>query len=134
MFLLDSNICIYALKGRYPALKSRLGAHAPTDMGIPSIVKAELLLGAEKSQSRDKTLGILEAFLAPFAILPFGDSESIHYARIRAQTEAEGRPIGPNDLLIAATAMAVGGVLITHNLREFSAVRGLVVEDWTGDA
>jgi tRNA(fMet)-specific endonuclease VapC len=131
MHLLDTNICISLLKGMFPALKTRFETHAPSSLAIPSIVKAELYFGANRSQSKAKTLYALDAFLAPLAILPFGDAESLHYARIRADMEIEGQPIGPNDLLIAATAMALGAVLVTHNVKGFQRVKGLVWEDWT---
>jgi tRNA(fMet)-specific endonuclease VapC len=131
MHLLDTNICIYLLKGTFPALKMRVESHSPSTIAIPAIVKAELYFGANKSQSKAKTLKVLDAFLAPLPIIPFGDEESIFYGRIRADMEAEGQPIGPNDLLIAATALARGAVLVTHNVKEFQRVKGLVWEDWT---
>lgn len=131
MHLLDTNICIYHLKGTFPNLKTRLASHSPATVAIPAIVKAELYFGANKSQNKEKTLKALDAFLAPMAIIPFGDEESILYARIRADMETKGHSIGPNDLLIAATALARGAVLVTHNVKEFKRVNGLVWEDWT---
>jgi|SRR5690606_909773 len=131
MHLLDTNTCIYLLKGMFPALKMRLESHPPSSVAIPAIVKAELYFGANKSQSKEKTLKVLEGFLAPLRIIPFGDEESIIYGRIRADLESEGRPIGPNDLLIASTALARGAILVTRNVKEFQRVKGLVWEDWT---
>ncbi len=131
MYLLDTNICIYALKGSFPSLKTRLENHPPSAFGIPAIVKAELYLGAYKSNKREKTLTLVDSFLGPLKVLPFGEEESVFYARIRSEMESEGKPIGPNDLLIAATVIAKGAVLITHNVREFSRIRGLTWEDWT---
>jgi tRNA(fMet)-specific endonuclease VapC len=130
MHLLDTNICIYMLKGLYPNLRTRLASRSPSSIAIPSVVKAELLLGAYKSNRREETILILDSFLTPFQILPFGDDETVFYARIRAELEAEGKPMGPNDLLIAATAMAQGATLVTHDTREFGRVRGLALEDW----
>jgi tRNA(fMet)-specific endonuclease VapC len=131
MHLLDTNICIYLLKGTFPALKTRLESRSPSTIAIPAIVKAELYFGANKSQSKEKTLKVLNAFLAPLPIIPFGDDESIIYGRIRAEMESEGLPIGPNDLLIASTALARGATLVTRNVKEFQRVKGLVWEDWT---
>ena len=131
MHLLDTNICIYHLKGTYPALIKRMEAHSPANIAVPSIVKAELYYGANKSQNQEKTIQILNAFLAPFPVIAFGGEEAFFYARIRAEMESKGQPIGPNDLLIASTAMARGAILVTHNFREFQKVRGLVWEDWT---
>jgi tRNA(fMet)-specific endonuclease VapC len=131
LYFLDTNICIYALKGTYPGLKAKLEAHNPSEIGIASIVQAELLFGAEKSDSRDKVLQVVTALLAPMTLFAFGDMEAKVYARIRAQTEAKGKSVGPNDLLIAATVMANGGILVTHNTKEFSAIPGIALEDWT---
>ncbi len=131
MFLLDTNICIYWLKGTYPNIGLRLCALSPDMVAIPSIVQAELYLGAYKSLSREKTTAIVEAFLTPLTIVPFGPAEARQYARIRSEAEWAGKPIGPNDLLIAATALACGGTLVTHNVREFSRVAGLQIDDWT---
>jgi tRNA(fMet)-specific endonuclease VapC len=130
-FFLDTNICIYALKGSFPEIARRLAARTPSDIKIPSMVEAELLFGAEKSGRRERTLEILDRFLSPFEIVPFCERAARHYARIRAQLEWTGASIGPNDLIIAATSMANGGTLITHNTAEFSRVDGLALEDWT---
>jgi tRNA(fMet)-specific endonuclease VapC len=130
MHLLDTDICIYMLKGMYPNLRTRLASRPPSSIAIPSVVKAELLLGAYKSNRREEVILVLDAFLTPFRILPFGDEETVFYARIRSQLEAEGKPIGPNDCLIAATALARGATLVTHNTAEFGRVPGLALEDW----
>ena len=130
-YFLDTDHCIYALKGTYPAIGERLAEQRPQDIRIAAIVQAELLLGAEKSQRRRRTLEAVEAFLAPFAIVPFDEAAARAYAAIRAKLEHKGAPIGPNDLILAATVLAAGGVIVTHNLREFRRVTGLPVEDWT---
>src|SRR5688572_29117445 len=131
MHLLDTDICIYLLKGIFPDLRSRLASRSPSSIAIPAVVKAELLLGAYKSNRRDATILVLDAFLTPFQILPFGDEETSFYARIRSELEAEGKPMGANDLLIAATALARGATMVTRNTREFGRVKGLAWEDWT---
>ena len=131
MYYLDTNTCIYFLKGIYPELLIRLKSHAPNDIKISAIVKAELLLGVEKSVKRDENMAKIEAFLLPFEIVQFGDEDSSHYASIRASLEAKGTPIGPNDLFIAATVKKNNGILITNNIREFSRVEGLRLENWT---
>ena len=128
---LDTNTCIYALKGRYPAIERRIRRLSPERIKIPALVKAELLLGAEKSQSAKRTREAVEAFLLPFAVVAFGDAAAIAYARIRAELERAGQPIGPNDLIIAATVLAAGGVLVTHDAREFGRVKALKLQDWT---
>ncbi|MDC7235379.1 MAG: type II toxin-antitoxin system VapC family toxin [Spirochaetales bacterium] len=131
MYCLDTNICIYYLKGLYPGLKSRLLLENPGNIRIPSIVKAELLYGAEKSRLKEENLELIRQFLFPLEILDFGSRESEEYSLIRAFLESKGQVIGPNDLLIAATAKASNAILITHNTGEFSRVPDLKIEDWT---
>ena len=128
---LDTNICIYFLKGTHPAVKARLLEHDPDDIKIPSIVKAELLYGTEKSKLRDENRKHVDRFLDPFEIVPFDDSAASCYAEIRARTEATGNPVGPNDLIIAATVLPHQGILVTNNIREFQRIQGLKIENWT---
>lgn len=130
-FFLDTNICIYALRGRFPGIERRLRQSVPTSIKIPSIVKAELLFGARKSARRQRTLDLLEQFLLPFEVMGFDDRAAACYSEIRFDLERRGKPIGPNDLVVAATVLADGGTLVTHNVREFSRIRNLVVDDWT---
>lgn len=128
---LDSNTCIDAMRGTRPEVKIRLQAHTPAEVKIASIVEAELLLGAEKSRRRDEAMEIVGEFLSPYEIVAFGDSAAREYARIRAELESKGTPIGPNDLVLAATVLAERGTLITHNTREFQRIPGLRIADWT---
>jgi len=72
----------------------------------------------------------LDALLRFLRVLPFGEAEARAAARIRARLEGEGKPIGPLDVLVAATALEQQAVLVTHNTREFRRVTGLRVEDW----
>ncbi|MDR1799371.1 MAG: type II toxin-antitoxin system VapC family toxin [Bifidobacteriaceae bacterium] len=83
-----------------------------------------------RSDRPEQNTEAVRRFLAPFAIQPFDSAAAIHYAAIRAGLEATGQVIGPNDLLIAATVLAAGGVLVTHNTKEFSRVPGLLLENW----
>lgn len=130
MKLLDIDICIHLLNAREPELIARLRAHRPPEIAICSVVRAELLWGAHNSRRRDENLTRVRAFTEPFLSLPFDDGSAEHYGQIRASLAAEGRPIGPNDTLIAAIARAHDAVLVTRNDREFSRVPGLDVEAW----
>jgi len=94
------------------------------------VVKAELLYGARRSNRVPENLRILERFFAPFICLPFDDSCAEWYGLIRAALSQQGALIGPNDLMIAATALAHVDTLVTHNVREFSRIPGLQIEDW----
>ncbi len=129
-FFLDTNICIYFLKGKNEKLRATLMSKHPDDIKIPSIVKAELLYGAFKSQQKAENEEIVKKFLLPYEIVPFGSDESEEYAKLRAILEFEGKIIGPNDLIIASTVLAHDGRLITNNEREFNRIESLTVENW----
>lgn len=130
-YFLDTNICIYYLKGTYSAVAEHLLRRHPAEIAIPAIVKAELLLGARKSGSPEKSIQAVTEFLLPFRTVPFDEAGADHYASVRADLENRGEPIGPNDLIVAATALAHGAVLITNNEREFARIGGLQTENWT---
>lgn len=129
-YLLDTNTCIRYLNGRSLGVKKQLEALKPDDVGLCSIVKAELVYGVARSQDPVRTMARIAAFVAPFASLPFDDVCVPAYGRIRAELEKAGRPIGPNDLMIAAIALTHGLTLVTHNTREFERVVDLSLADW----
>lgn len=132
-YLLDTNTCIQYLNGRSPSIKAKLKSLGEGEALICSIVKAEMLFGALRSRSPEQTTGEQRELFAIFASLPFDDAAAEHYARIRADLSAKGTPIGANDLLIAAIALAHNLILVTHNTREFERVVGLRYEDWEVD-
>lgn len=130
MFLLDTNVCIRILNQSDHHIIRRFRQCMPTDIALCSIVKAELLYGARHSQKVESNLLLLKQFFAPLTSIPFDDRCADEAGFIRADLAAQGSPIGPNDLLIAATARACDAVLITHNTKEFSRITGLRLEDW----
>lgn len=129
-YLLDTNTCIRYLNGHAPIIRSRLAAVPLADIAVCAPVKAELYFGSARSQDPIRTLARQEAFLRIFISLPFDDDAARIYGRVRADLATRGSPIGANDLLIAATALTSGLILITHNTGEFSRVTGLGLEDW----
>ena len=130
MYFLDSNTCIYFLNGSSESIRKKVLSTPPVDIKIPSVVKAELLLGAYKSKTPQRTLEKLEEFLEPFEVHPFDDTTCYEYAAIRKQTEEEGKVVGPNDLLIASIVRFHHGILVTRNIKEFSRINDLIVENW----
>lgn len=130
MYLLDTNACIRVLNGTSDRLVSRLRAENPALIRLSSVSKAELLFGARHSQRVTSNLRLLERFFGPIESLPFDDRCAEFYAGIRTDLVKRGQLIGPNDMLIAATARAHDLILVTHNSREFSRVVGLTIEDW----
>ena len=94
------------------------------------MVKAELLYGAARSQQPERNHAQLQGFFSGFPSLSFDDRAAATYGTLRATLETSGTPIGPNDLMIAAIALASGLILVTHNAAEFSRVPGLQIADW----
>ncbi|MBN1606642.1 MAG: type II toxin-antitoxin system VapC family toxin [Polyangiaceae bacterium] len=129
-YLLDTNACSAHLSGRSQKLTQRLRAASASQVAICSVVRAEPLYGARKSAKVDLNLGRLAAFFAPLMCLPFDDAAAEQYGLIRFSLEQQGTPIGPNDLMIAATALASGRTVVTANEVEFRRVPELAVENW----
>ncbi|MGQ0636349.1 MAG: type II toxin-antitoxin system VapC family toxin [Planctomycetaceae bacterium] len=129
--LLDTNSCIvYLRRGASSTVAARLAAMTPGSVVLCSVVVAELLYGAQRSAQATKTLAEVRRFCRQFSSLPFDDRAAEEYGIVRAQLAAAGTPIGPNDLMIAAIALANGLTLVTHNTTEFCRVPRLTVEDW----
>ncbi|MCW7490915.1 type II toxin-antitoxin system tRNA(fMet)-specific endonuclease VapC [Leptospira meyeri] len=129
-YFLDTNICIYFLKGKNLKIENNIKKLNPNRIKIPSIVKAELLLGALKSQNPKKNRDIVLDFVDPFEIIGFNDVESEIYSEIRSNLEFKGLPIGPNDLIIASIVLNNNGILVTNNEKEFSRIQSLKIENW----
>lgn len=129
-YFLDTNTCIYFLNGKYESVRDRLLNLPPDRIKIPSIVKSELLFCAFKSQRREERVDKVEQFLSPFEVVSFGDKAVYEYGIVRLALEISGNPIGPNDLIIAATTIAENATLVTHNVSEFSRISKLKFEDW----
>ncbi|WP_420226289.1 type II toxin-antitoxin system tRNA(fMet)-specific endonuclease VapC [Pigmentiphaga litoralis] len=130
-YLLDTNIVIYVLKRRPIEVRDTFNANA-SRMAISSITLAELLHGAEKSTRVSENLLAVEDFCSRLQVLPYGPKAAQHYGAIRAALERSGRPIGVNDLHIAAHARSEGLVLVTNNVSEFARVPAIEVENWVG--
>ena len=128
-YMLDTNICIYVLKGRPPALRERFDRVAER-LCISSITLAELHYGAEKSAQRLANLQAIAEFVARLEVLDFSGAAAAHHGQIRAELERLGQPVGPYDMLIGAHARSEGLILVTNNLREFARMPGIRVENW----
>ena len=129
-YMLDTNICVFAIRQQTPGVLAALRAHAAEGIGISSIAASELWFGVEKSTSA-KNAKALTQFLSPLEIAPFDEAATQIYGRIRAALEAKGKTIGPLGTLIAAHALALDVTLVTNNTKEFRRVPGLRVVDWT---
>ena len=129
MYVLDTNSVVFFFKGE-GRVGERLLERKPTEVALPAIVLYELEVGALRSNAPARRRQQLDTILDATRVIPFGPAEARAAAQIRADLEATGQGIGPLDTLIAATAFANRGTLVTHNTREFRRVRGLRVEDW----
>lgn len=126
-YLLDTNAVIALLQSQ-PRFVARLRRHRPQDIGLPVIVLHELLYGAYKSQRVAANLARVDAL--QFEVLDFDQEDARQAAEIRALLVAAGSQIGSYDVLIAGQAKERGLTLVTHNVGEFSRVKGLRIEDW----
>lgn len=129
-YLLDTNTCIRFLNQRSQKLTDRLTDTRDEDIFVCSVVKAEMFYGSQKSARRERNLAVQRTFLGRYVSLSFDDAAAENYGLVRADLEGRGQPIGANDLLIAAIALAHDLTLVTHNVSEFSCVKGLRLEDW----
>lgn len=129
MFVLDTNTILdyFKGKGRVP---ERLLATPPSEIALPAISVYEVWVGVLGSQNPKRRREQFEAFLSAVEILPFDAEAGMRAAELRHHLEHKGEAIGPLDTLIAAIALAQGGVLVTRNLREFSRVPGLKTVNW----
>lgn len=130
IYMLDTNICIYAMKNKPEKVLQRLKEELHNGICLSSITLAELEYGMKHSSNPAKNERALLRFLAPFSILPFGPAAASEYGAIRAYLQSQGTPIGPLDMLIAGHARAEGAILVTNNVREFERVPDLVLENW----
>ena len=130
MFVLDSCICIDLMRGALPYAYKLMSESDPALFKVPAVVAAELFYGAENSASPTENYLLVERFLQPYEILPFNEACARAYAPIRHRLKEKGKPIGPNDLLIAATAIANQATLVSNNSKEFACIEGLRLENW----
>lgn len=128
-YLLDTNIVSHLLRNPSGRVTERIRDVGETNVCTSIIVAAELRYGAEKKGSRRLTAQ-LEAVLEAIEVLPLEQPVDIVYGRVRAELERSGDPIGGNDLLIAAQALALGYTVVSDNEREFARVDGLSHENW----
>lgn len=128
--MLDTNICIYVINESPSSVLTHFQQYAFQELGISSIVYAELLYGVYHSQQIDKNLTRLNELISGLSIVDFGEQAACQYGLLRATLKQQGKLIGPNDMLIAAHALALGVPLATNNHQEFKQIAGLQVLNW----
>ncbi|UYM18808.1 type II toxin-antitoxin system VapC family toxin [Endozoicomonas euniceicola] len=132
-FMLDTDISIFVLRHRSPELLGVFNAY-DGQIAISSITLSELLHGVEKSSDPKQNRNTVESFVSRLEVLDYTSKASAHYGDIRANLERRGQIIGVNDIHIAAHARSEGLIAVTNNVREFSRVDGLRVENWLEQA
>ena len=130
-FMLDTNIASELVRPGRGAVGDKVKIHGLASLSISTVVAAELRFGYVKRGS-DRLAERIEEAIGFLSVLPFDDAASVEYASVRYELEKRGTPIGPNDLFIAAHARALDLTLVTDNIREFSRVDGLKLENWIG--
>lgn len=129
-YMLDTNICIYAMKNKPLIVRERFNFFQ-NQLCISSVTLMELAVGAEKSMYKEKAFKALDIFKDSLTVLEFDDNSSYHTANIKATLEKQGTPIGAYDTMIAGHARSLGLIVVTNNEKEFKRVDGLRVENWT---
>ncbi|MGN0414832.1 MAG: type II toxin-antitoxin system VapC family toxin [Agathobacter sp.] len=130
-YMLDTNICIYAIKYKPEQVFMRLQEHDPAEICISSVTYAELVYGVEKSKAIEKNRVALALLLANIEIMSFDSLAAESYGKVRADLEKAGTPIGPLDMMIAGHAKSKDYIVVTNNTKEFERVKGLKFENWT---
>lgn len=127
--MVDTNICIYAIRRQNEGLVSQFVRHQG-NICISAVTLAELRFGSERSQRRAANLAELALFLEAIEVLPFDALAAEHFGDIKAHLFRAGTPVGPLDMLIGAHARSLNLTLVTNNRREFDRMPGLAVENW----
>ena len=129
-YMLDTNICIYAIKHKPVLVLQNLRLHMEDGLCISAITLAELEHGVAKSMYPERNKAALIQFLSILDILPFDDRAAAAYGYVCAFLQKQGTPIGTMDMLIAGHALSEETILVTNNTREFERVPGLDLENW----
>jgi len=130
-YLLDTDTCIYIVKHKPAGTLKRFEQTRAGDVGMSVVTYLELVYGACKSRHLEANLARIEQLSGLIPVLPLDSPVGTHYGNLRTQLERSGLRIGSHDLLIAAHALSLGLIVVTNNVREFSRVRGLRIENWT---
>jgi tRNA(fMet)-specific endonuclease VapC len=127
-YLLDTDTVSFALRG-LGRVAERLRDHRPSEIAVSAVTVAELRYGAARRRSR-RLNQRLDTFLEAIAVRPFDRPSADRYGKLAADLASRGEPIGMADAMIAAHALELGTVLVTHNTRHFERIAGLNLQDW----
>lgn len=131
MYLLDTNICIYAIKSKSQNLLDKVEFEFKNGIFISSLTIAEMEYGISNSMHPERNRMSLLEFLTVFNILNFNEKEAIPYGMLKTELKCAGQLIGPIDMLLAGQALSNNLTLVTNNTKGFSQIRNLKLEDWS---
>lgn len=131
MYLIDTNMCIYAIKRKPEKVFDTIKKKSKDGLFVSSLTIAELEFGVQNSERKAKNRLALLKFLALFNILNFDESDAIEFGRIKVQLRRKGSIVGPIDMLLAAQAISKEMIFVTNNVKEFNRIEGLKIEDWS---
>ena len=128
IYMLDTDTLSHIVRNHSPIIRNLI-EHEEDEICISTITYAELSYGLEKKGS-DRLFNEVHSILEKLSIIDFDDSQSELYGKIRVGLERSGTPLGDMDMLIAAAALSTGAILVSHNKKYFSKIKGIKVEDW----
>lgn len=131
MYLIDTNICIFAIKRKPAKVLELIKKRSKESIYISSLTVAELEFGVQNSAKKEQNRIALLKFLSIFKILNFDDADAIDYGRLKVDLRKKGELIGPIDMLLAAQALNKEFIFVTNNVKELKKVDGLRIEDWS---
>ena len=132
-YLLDTNICSYAVKGLYDGIGRRLLLINPDDIFVSCITVSEFEYGASRKNWGERARNTMRAFMSNFDALPFTESDAIAFGCLRADFERRGLVVGILDLMIGSQAVNNDLILVTHNVKDFAGIPGINIEDWANE-
>jgi tRNA(fMet)-specific endonuclease VapC len=129
-YMLDTDIASYFSRGSHPEIDRRMASLDREEVCISAITRSEILFGVKVSPRRERDMERMSLLLEYMPVLDYPAGAAEDYALVRSELKRAGKPIGPNDLFLAAHARHLGLTLVTNNVREFGRVPGLIVENW----
>lgn len=131
--MLDTDTCIFLMRGESPALAARVQSVPLQQQVMSAVTFAELTYGVQASAAakRKQNQSVLDSLVLHLAVLDWPQDAAKHYAEIRADLNKRGAQLGAADLMIAAHARAMGAIVVTNNVKDFERVKSLEVENWT---
>ncbi|MEI6761068.1 MAG: type II toxin-antitoxin system VapC family toxin [Betaproteobacteria bacterium] len=133
LFMLDTDTCIFLMRGESPALAARVQSVPLQQQVMSAVTFAELTYGVQASAAakRKQNQSVLDSLVLHLSVLDWPQDAAKHYAEIRTDLKKRGAQLGAADLMIAAHARTMGAIVVTNNVKDFARVKGLEVENWT---